>query len=51
MLSEVTYQQVKDYFNCEALTPSKTKGRTDFTVMYRVNGAIKGKTAPLIDFE
>jgi adenylate cyclase len=51
MLSDVTYQQVKDYFDCEALTPGKLKGRTDFTVMYRVNGVKKGKTSPLIDFE
>jgi PAS domain S-box-containing protein len=51
MLSDVTYQQVKEYFDCEPLAPSKTKGRTDFTVMYRVNGVKKGKTAPLVGFE
>jgi hypothetical protein len=42
---------VKDYFNCEPLTPAKIKGRTDFTVMYRVNGVRKGATSPLFDVE
>lgn len=51
MLSEITYEQVKDYFECEPLTPAKLKGRTDFTVMYRVNAAKKKGTAPLFDFE
>jgi adenylate cyclase len=51
MLSEATFEQVKDHFNCEPLEPIKTKGRDDFTVMYRVIGAKKGKTAPLFDFE
>jgi PAS domain S-box-containing protein len=51
MLSEATYAQVKDFFECEALTPAKIKGRTDFTIMYRVNGAKKRGTAPLFDFE
>lgn len=39
LLSETTYQQVAAYFDCEPLTPRKTKGRADLTVMYRVNGA------------
>jgi len=36
MISEATYTHVKDVFECEPLTPHKTKGRADFTVMYRV---------------
>lgn len=38
MLSEQVYQQVKSWVECEPLTPNKTKGRADFTTMYRVLG-------------
>jgi adenylate cyclase len=41
LLSEAAYAQVKDHFDCEPLTPTKTKGRSDFTRMYRVNGEKK----------
>lgn len=41
ILSEATYQHVKDHFECEAIAPRKTKGRTDFTVMYRLTGRKK----------
>jgi adenylate cyclase len=41
IISEATYQHVKDDFDCEALTPRKTKGRADFTVMYRLIGRKK----------
>lgn len=36
VLSAETWEQVKDYIPCEAVTPRKTKDRADFTVMYRV---------------
>ncbi len=39
MLSQVTYDQIKDDFECEALAPVKTRGRGDFTLMYRVISA------------
>jgi adenylate cyclase len=38
MLSEATYAQVKDRVDCEVLAPTKTKGRADFRIMYRVIG-------------
>ncbi len=41
IISEATLQHVKDDFEFEALTPHKTKGRTDFTVMYRLTGRKK----------
>ncbi|WP_343423122.1 adenylate/guanylate cyclase domain-containing protein [Candidatus Flexifilum breve] len=41
IISEATLQYVKDDFEFEALTPHKTKGRTDFTVMYRLTGRKK----------
>ena len=37
-LSEATYKQVSGEIECEPLEPTKTKGRTDFTRMYRVIG-------------
>lgn len=46
LLSEATYQLVAESFECEPLTPRKTKGRPDFTVMYRVKG-IKRRTQEL----
>ncbi len=36
LISQATYDLVKDLYECEALEPRKTKGHTDFTVMYRV---------------
>ena len=36
LISAATYALVQDYYECEALEPRKTKGRADFTVMYRV---------------
>ncbi|MBN8620079.1 MAG: GAF domain-containing protein [Anaerolineae bacterium] len=36
LISAETYALVQDYYECEALEPRKTKGRADFTVMYRV---------------
>jgi len=36
LISQATYDIVKDNYECEALEPRKTKGHTDFTVMYRV---------------
>ncbi len=41
ILSEATYEHVKDYFECEPCTPIKTKGREDFKVMYRLTGRKK----------
>lgn len=36
LISQATYDHVKDLYECEALEPRKTKGHTDFTIMYRV---------------
>jgi PAS domain S-box-containing protein len=36
LISKETYEAVKDYYECEALEPRKTKDYPDFTVMYRV---------------
>ncbi len=36
LISQATYEVVKDNYECEALEPRKTKGYADFTVMYRV---------------
>lgn len=38
MVSQATYDSVSDLFEFEALTPRSTKGRSDFTVMYRLLG-------------
>jgi adenylate cyclase len=38
LLSEATYTQVSEDIDCEPLEPTKTKGRADFTRMYRVIG-------------
>jgi len=38
MLSEATYELVKDQFDAEALTPRKVKGDTHLTVMYKLIG-------------
>lgn len=36
LISPATYELVKGYYECEPLPPVKTKGRADFTLMYRV---------------
>ncbi len=38
MLSAETYARVQEQFECEAMEPRNSKGRTDFTVMYRLTG-------------
>ena len=52
VISEATYELVKEYFECEAFAPEKTKGRTDLTVAYRILKQ-KKPTGPvsLDDFE
>jgi PAS domain S-box-containing protein len=47
IVSAYTYEQVKDHFEFEAMTPHKTKGLADFTVMYKVKGYRKRGTGPL----
>ncbi len=36
IISERTFEQIQDVFECEALRPHKTKGYAGFRVMYRV---------------
>ncbi len=36
LISQATYDLVKDLYECEALEPRKAKGYADFTIMYRV---------------
>jgi adenylate cyclase len=36
VISAATYNMVKGFFECEAFTPEKTKGRSDLTIAYRV---------------
>ncbi len=36
IISERTFEQIRDVFECEALRPHKTKGYAGFRVMYRV---------------
>lgn len=36
IISEATYELVKDQFECEPYTPTKVKGRTDLTLAYKV---------------
>lgn len=36
IISAATYDRVKDYFECEAITPRKTKDHADLTIMYKV---------------
>lgn len=38
ILSAQVYAQVQAWVECEAVAPRKTRGRADFTVMYRVVG-------------
>ena len=46
LLSEPTYERVKHVYECEPLEPRKSKGRADFTRMYRVI-KLKRRTALL----
>ena len=41
IISENTYQLVKDVFVTEPLEPRKIKGYNTFGVMYRVNGIVR----------
>jgi adenylate cyclase len=36
LLSQATFDLVQHIYHCEPVEPRKTKGRTDFTVMYKV---------------
>jgi adenylate cyclase len=49
MLSPDTYELVKDYFDFEEVAPRKTKGRENFTLMYKLTGIKRrtSQTAPL----
>lgn len=47
IVSAETYAHISAYFECEALTPVVTKGREDFTVMYKVLGRKKRGTGVL----
>lgn len=38
LLSEATYAFAEPYFECEPVKPTRTRGRADLTVMYRVLG-------------
>jgi adenylate cyclase len=51
VISQATYDMVKDYFECEAFTPGKTKGRSDLSVAYRVIKQTKAIAVSLDDFE
>lgn len=42
IISQATYDIVKDSFECEPHTPEKTKGRTDLDVVYKVLKRRKG---------
>lgn len=42
VISEATYQQVKDTFECEQIVLEKTKGRADLTHGYRVIKRLRG---------
>lgn len=41
IISQSTYDRVRDLFTVEALDPRKVKGYSDFHVMYRVTGVLK----------
>ena len=51
MISEATYELVKEFFECEPRTPTKTKGRDDFTVMYQVVARKKKAITGVLDLE
>ena len=42
VISEATYQQVKDTFECVAIPLEKNKGRADLTQGYRVIKRLRG---------
>jgi adenylate cyclase len=46
LVSEATYQDVKDIYECEAIPPRKTKPDTNFNVMYKVI-KLKKRTTPI----
>jgi adenylate cyclase len=49
IISEATYELVKEIFNCEPRAPEKTKGRTDIDTVYKVIGRKKGtRTSPIL---
>ncbi|MFN8528336.1 MAG: adenylate/guanylate cyclase domain-containing protein [Anaerolineae bacterium] len=48
LISEATYNLVSAYFECEALTPRVTKGREDFTMMYKVIGRRRRKNTAIL---
>lgn len=49
IISEATYEQVKEMFECEQRVPAKTKGRTDLPHVYRVVKLKRGaQTGPLM---
>ncbi len=41
IISAATYEQVKGQFDCEPVTPTKTKGRDDLNVVYKIIGRKK----------
>lgn len=49
IISEATYTQVQDYFECEAFQPTKVKHRTDITLAYKVLKPKKGAFALSLD--
>ena len=44
LVSQATYEEVKDFFEFEEREPSDTKGRDDIPVVYKVLGRKKGKS-------
>ncbi len=47
LISPETYARVQEYYECEPLEPRKTKGREDFTLMYKVVKRLKRGTGTL----
>jgi len=47
LISAATYALVSAYFECEPLAPRVTKGRDDFSIMYKVLGRKKRHTGRL----
>lgn len=48
VISEATYEQVKEIFECEPMTIEKTKGREDLTRAYRVIRRMRGTTTNMM---
>ncbi|MCU0463877.1 MAG: GAF domain-containing protein [Anaerolineae bacterium] len=48
VISEATYEQVKETFECEPMTIEKTKGREDLTRAYRVIRRMRGTTTNMM---